>query len=112
MWEPTESSILPGGYREKSRGRLTVGFYRGHTHSVKTAISVPDSIFKAGERLASRMGVTRSRLYSVALREYVERHDDEEITRRLDAVYSTESSEVDPVVAKIAAHSLPRDSWK
>jgi predicted transcriptional regulator len=79
---------------------------------MKTAISVPDPIFKAGERLAHRMGVTRSRLYSVALHEYVERHDDDEITRRLNEVYSTESSEIDPVVAKIAAYSLPRDSWK
>jgi predicted transcriptional regulator len=79
---------------------------------MKTAISVPDAIFKAGERLARRMKVTRSRLYSVALREYVEKHDDDEVTRRLNEVYSTESSEVDPVIAKIAAHSLPRESWK
>jgi hypothetical protein len=42
----------------------------------------------------------------------VERHDEDEITRRLNKVYATESSEADRVVAKIAARSLPKESWK
>jgi len=38
--------------------------------------------------------------------------DADEITRRLDEVYAKESSEPDPVIAKIAARSLPKESWK
>jgi predicted transcriptional regulator len=79
---------------------------------MKTAISVADPIFQAGERLAKRLGISRSHLYSKALLEYVERHDEDAITRRLNEVYATESSEPDPVITKIAAHSLPKESWK
>ncbi len=79
---------------------------------MKTAVSVPDSVFQAGERFAQRLGVSRSRLYSKALFEYLQRHDEDEITRRLDEVYADEPSEPDPVVTRIAAQSLPSESWK
>lgn len=79
---------------------------------MKTAVSVPEDLFKAGERVARRLGLSRSGLYSKALSEFLARHDDDEITRRLDEVYSRESSAVDPAVSRIAARSLPKDSWK
>jgi metal-responsive CopG/Arc/MetJ family transcriptional regulator len=79
---------------------------------MKTAISVPDPVFEAGERLAQRLGVSRSYLYSVALRDYLRQHDDAEITRRLNEVYDREPSEPDPVLLKIASRALPRESWK
>jgi antitoxin MazE6 len=62
--------------------------------------------------MAQRLGISRSSLYSQALREYVERHDEDEITRRLNEVYANESSEPDPVITKIAARSLSKESWK
>jgi metal-responsive CopG/Arc/MetJ family transcriptional regulator len=80
---------------------------------MKTVVSIPDPVFQAGERLAQRLGISRSQLYSKALCEYVTRHDkDDEITRRLNEVYAKESSEPDPVISKIAAQSLPKESWK
>ena len=79
---------------------------------MKTAISVPDPVFQAGERLAHRLGFSRSRLYAEALREYVARHDDDEITRRLNAVYDHEPSEPDPVLTRLASRTLPKESWK
>jgi metal-responsive CopG/Arc/MetJ family transcriptional regulator len=79
---------------------------------MKTAVSVPDPVFEAGERLAQRLGVSRSHLYSTALRAYLERHDDDEVTRRLNEVYDREPAEADPVLTRIAALALPRESWK
>jgi predicted transcriptional regulator len=78
---------------------------------MKTAVSLPDPVFEAGERLAQRLGISRSQLYTKAIRDYLERHDEDEITRRLDEVYAKESSEPDPVVTQIAARSLPREPW-
>lgn len=79
---------------------------------MKTAISIPDSVFEAGERMAQRLGVSRSHLYSVALRDYLKRHDDDEITRRLNEVYSQEPAELDTLLQNLAARALPRESWK
>ena len=79
---------------------------------MKTAVSVPDPVFQAGERLAHRLGLSRSRLYTEAIREYVARRDDDDITRRLNAVYDRESSEADPVLTRLASRALPKESWK
>jgi metal-responsive CopG/Arc/MetJ family transcriptional regulator len=79
---------------------------------MKTAVSVPDDLFRAGERAAQRLGLSRSSLYAKALEEYLVRHDDEDITRRLNEVYEREPSALDPALSRIAARALPKESWK
>lgn len=51
---------------------------------MKTAISLPDSLFEEAERLATRRGLSRSQLYQEALIEYVQRHDPETVTAEWD----------------------------
>ena len=80
---------------------------------MKAAVSIPDPVFKAADELAHRMGVSRSRLYSVALQRFVQEHDDDAITAKLDEVYSTEESALDPVLQSIQTRSVKKkDSWK
>ena len=52
---------------------------------MKTAVSIPDDLFKAAEREAKRQGVSRSRLVQSALTEYLKRQREEDITARLNA---------------------------
>lgn len=73
---------------------------------MKTVVSIPDSVFEAGERLAKRLGVSRSLLYSLALREYLKRRNDDEITRQLNEVYGQEPSELDTILQRIAVRAL------
>ena len=65
---------------------------------MKTAISVPDDLFARAEDLARRVGVTRSEIYVRALRDYVLRHESEDVRAAFDAVYTVESSSIDPDV--------------
>ncbi len=58
----------------------------GYTPSMKTAISVPDEVFEDAERLAGRLGWTRSHLYTQAVREFLERQGDDPVTAALDAL--------------------------
>jgi len=67
---------------------------------MKTAISVPDDVFEAGEELARELGVTRSRLYSQAVAEYVAQRARSDVTERLDAVYAEVDSRLDPVLER------------
>jgi len=53
---------------------------------MKTAISLPDDLFEAVERLARSSKRGRSEVYAAALREYVARHSPDEVTEALDAV--------------------------
>jgi metal-responsive CopG/Arc/MetJ family transcriptional regulator len=53
---------------------------------MKTAVSLPDDLFAEVERLAQRTGRGRSEVYAAALREYVLRHDPDQITKAINAV--------------------------
>jgi metal-responsive CopG/Arc/MetJ family transcriptional regulator len=78
---------------------------------MKTAVSLPDDIFAEAEALAEAQQMTRSRLYSAALREYLARHRPDAVTEALDAVYATESSSLDPALAAAATQALQRGEW-
>jgi hypothetical protein len=78
---------------------------------MKVALSIPDDLFESGETLGKRLGVSRSRLYAVALAEYIAKHQTRKVTAQLDAVYATEDSGLDPSIRRAQARSLPRDSW-
>ena len=56
--------------------------------SVKTAISVNRDIFRQSERLARRLRVTRSRLYAMAMQEFLRRHENDELLARINAAYA------------------------
>lgn len=56
--------------------------------------------------------MSRSRLYAVAVEDFVQRHDDEAITARLNEVYAAELSALDPVLQSIQARSIAKDEWK
>ncbi len=78
---------------------------------MKTAISLPDELFEKAERLATNMGVSRSHLYARALQTYVERHDSEAITDRLNEVYSEEESSMDNVLIQMQMESIGDEKW-
>ena len=77
---------------------------------MKTAISIPDRVFRSAEQLAARLGVSRSKLYSKALAALVERHRDDLITSRLNEIYgpSAENSSLDAAIASLQHRSLAR----
>lgn len=61
----------------------------GHTHRMKTAISLPDALYHRAERVAQRLGRTRSALYAEALEAYLDAAEDaDEVTVALDEVYA------------------------
>ncbi len=55
----------------------------GYALGMKTAVSVPNEVFERAERLAKRLKVSRSELYSRALREYLAQHSPDEVTQAL-----------------------------
>jgi metal-responsive CopG/Arc/MetJ family transcriptional regulator len=50
---------------------------------MRIAVSVPDDVFEAAERLAHPDGLSRSDVYTAAIREYIARHGGD---RRVAAV--------------------------
>ena len=80
---------------------------------VKTAISIPDSLFKAAERLADRLGVSRSELYQLAVSKLLAEHADSATTEALNKIYGEdpEASRLDPVLEQVQSESLDEEDW-
>lgn len=76
---------------------------------MKTDVIVPDDIFQKAEDAASKLGMSRNELYSLALKEFLIR--DESVTELLNDVYAEADSELDPVIEKIQSASLPLERW-
>ena len=80
---------------------------------MKTAVSIPDRVFESAEKLAARLGVSRSQLYAQALASLVEKHREDLITSRLNEVYGPggEESSLDRQPSNLQIRSLAREKW-
>jgi metal-responsive CopG/Arc/MetJ family transcriptional regulator len=78
---------------------------------MKTAISIPDSIYKAAEKLTTQLGMTRSALYTKAIKQFLLEYRNDKIFEKLNTVYENEPSNMDPVLEKIQSISLEEDEW-
>jgi metal-responsive CopG/Arc/MetJ family transcriptional regulator len=55
---------------------------------MKTAISIDDQLLHDADRAAKRMGLSRSRLFSLALRDYLHERRQQEMLDQLNRVYA------------------------
>lgn len=78
---------------------------------MKTAVSIPDEVFKEVERLAKRMKISRSRLYSLALREYLARHIQDQVTEAMNKALADIGAQSDPFLDQAAKEVLERNEW-
>ncbi len=62
--------------------------------TVKTAISLDESLFARVEELACEMQVSRSRLVALALEEFVRRRENQQLLEQINAAYE-DSPETD-----------------
>ena len=80
---------------------------------MKTAISIPDSLFDAAEKLAKRLGVSRSELYQRAMRSFLQDNKQEGITESLNVIYEKKDDRagLDPVLEQLQGASIAREEW-
>jgi metal-responsive CopG/Arc/MetJ family transcriptional regulator len=80
---------------------------------MKTAISIPDKIFKSADNIANRLGISRSELYTKAIEEYIKELNAEQITNKLNEIYSDDQNAEDfSVIKKMQIKSLKLDKEK
>jgi metal-responsive CopG/Arc/MetJ family transcriptional regulator len=78
---------------------------------MKTAVSIPDSIFRSADSFAKRHGLSRSELYATAVAEFLSRRRGKQITAKLDAVYEEIDSSLDGSVSGLQSRSIHDESW-
>jgi hypothetical protein len=101
-----ESDLLAAAGPAGARDRV------GYTIGMKTAISLPDRVYKEAERYARRTGKSRSQLYAEALSEYLARHAPDEVTEGMNGVVDQlGDAGADPFVARAGRRVLTSVEW-
>ena len=76
---------------------------------MKTAISIPDDVFRRAERLAKRRKLSRSELYTAALVRMLEAEPKVDVTRAYDSAFDDDQR--DPLVDFTTRSILSRIEW-
>lgn len=80
---------------------------------MKTGISIPDDIFSLAEKIAQRMNMSRSELYSKAIKEFLSNLNSENITQQLDAIYGDDEidSKIGEAISRAQSNILEKEEW-
>ncbi len=78
---------------------------------MKTAISVPDEIFRDAERYAKRAKKSRSQVFSEAVSEYLARRSSDVVTESLNSVLDGIGTDNDRFAVKAAKTTMQRVQW-
>jgi metal-responsive CopG/Arc/MetJ family transcriptional regulator len=78
---------------------------------MKTAVSLPDDLFRKADAAARRLRVSRSKFYATAIAEFLERRQIDALTERLNEVYSHQTASVEAALHRAQIKSLGKGNW-
>jgi predicted transcriptional regulator len=81
---------------------------------MKTAISLDSDLLQRADQTARAMGLTRSRLFSLAIEDYLRRRQQQNMIEQLNQVYSDEAQPTEARTAKrmkAKFRSVIKDRW-
>ncbi len=78
---------------------------------MKTAISIPNNVFEQAESLARKLKISRSELFTEAVKVYLKENHVEDVTAKLNEVYEFATSNLDVDLREAQAVSLPKEEW-
>jgi predicted transcriptional regulator len=78
---------------------------------MKTAVSIPDKLFRRADAFARRFRKSRSQVYREALAEYLARREPDAVTAALDDVMNELGSAPDAWSVEAGRAALERSEW-
>jgi len=83
---------------------------------VKTAISLDEDLFNQVNELANDMHVSRSKLFTLAVKEFLKKQENNKLLAQLNAAYSDSPSEEETSISKAMRgkqrHIVEQESWQ
>jgi metal-responsive CopG/Arc/MetJ family transcriptional regulator len=73
--------------------------------SIKTAISIDKSLFAQANALARKLKVSRSRLFVLALEDFIQEQQNRELLEKINAVFADEPDESEKTYRRKARKS-------
>ena len=78
---------------------------------MKTAVSIPDDLFRRADALARRLGKSRSELYREALADYIARRELGAVTSALNQIADEIAQDRGGFISAAAGRTLERSEW-
>ena len=90
---------------------MTTGLYLGYTGGMKTAISLPDELFVLADEFARTLGISRSELFALAIREYMTLHAKADLVERINAACAQIETGLPDNIATVTRKKLLEAEW-
>ncbi|GHT98924.1 hypothetical protein FACS1894142_5870 [Spirochaetia bacterium] len=94
---------------------IDILLYLCYTINMKTAISLSNVLYEKAEETASYMGIPRSKLFAIALEEFIIRHNGNMIIEKINEVYEKiDQTEFEPnlnVILDSQRDVTKNDTW-
>ena len=76
--------------------------------SIKTAVSLQKPLFDQADALARQMNISRSRLYVLALEDFIQRHQNQQLLEQINDAYRDASDPAEPLRLRAMRHHQRR----
>lgn len=76
--------------------------------SIKTAISLQESLLHKVDALAQELGISRSRLFVLATEEFIQRHKNQELLEAINIAYDDSSDPEEEMLRQKMRHKHRR----
>ena len=91
------------------------GWYTNCMSTIKTAVSIEESLFRRADELAGELQVSRSRLISIALERLIREYETKRLMEKLNEVYADGPTKEDEQWLEIArqayVETLGDEKW-
>ena len=76
--------------------------------SIKTAISIDKTLFAQANALARKLKISRSRLFVIALEDFIREQENRELLEKINAVYEDAQDEAERTIRRKSRRSHRR----
>jgi len=80
--------------------------------SVKTAISIEENLLRKANELAKQMHTSRSKLFSLALLDFIKKNENQKLFETINNAYDSELEKEDIEITKKMRKNLSKDMAK
>ncbi len=78
---------------------------------MKTEMSIPHPLYQRSQRLAQQLDMSLPEFFLVALKDYVEHYQHDDITKQLNQIYEADESTLEPDMAHLQHMSVGQEQW-
>jgi hypothetical protein len=95
--------------------RLPAAHHDGMSFGMRATVTIRDDLFEEADRVASRLGISRSRLYQAALESYLRRLNEDILTEQVNSLVERAGEPTDEAfrryIARAWKQSMGDDEW-